>query len=168
MTQLAPKRVLNSNELAFIEISRKIRCGLVGGIEEIEQSVNGTLGPIAQELYRICPDGNEQDFWKSYDAMAKERKILQEWRNLIEVAPEPVAGKKECKYELHSLSYLKNRPKKQWGVDKLVYDRGSAIWAGDAGSGEATMTNADSHDSDQNSTLQFKKRQPFGQITTTL
>jgi hypothetical protein len=36
------------------------------------------------------------------------------------------------------------------------------------GSGEATMTNADSHDSDQNSTLQFKKRQPFGQITTTL
>jgi hypothetical protein len=25
------------------------------------------------------------------------------------------------------------------------------------GSGEATMTNADSHDSDQNSTLQFKK-----------
>jgi hypothetical protein len=36
------------------------------------------------------------------------------------------------------------------------------------GSGIAWMTNADSHDSDQNSTLQFKKRQPFGQITSML
>jgi hypothetical protein len=33
------------------------------------------------------------------------------------------------------------------------------------GSGIAWMTNADSHDSDQFPTLQFKKRQPFGQIT---
>jgi hypothetical protein len=44
---------------------------LVSGIEEIEQSANGTLGPIAKELYHVCPDGNEQDFWRSYDAMAK-------------------------------------------------------------------------------------------------
>jgi hypothetical protein len=34
------------------------------------------------------------------------------------------------------------------------------------GSGEATMTNADSNPSHQIPILQFKNRQPFGQITT--
>src|SRR5947208_3648207 len=37
---------------------------------------------------------------------------------------------KERTYQLHPLSYFKNKPKREWGIDQVVFDRGSSIFVG--------------------------------------
>lgn len=46
---------------------------------------------------------------------------------------------KELTYQLQPLSYFKNKPKREWGVDQIIFDRGSSIFIGDSGSGKSTF-----------------------------
>jgi hypothetical protein len=46
---------------------------------------------------------------------------------------------KERHYPLQTLSYFKNKPKREWGVDRIIFDRGSSIFIGDSGSGKSTF-----------------------------
>jgi hypothetical protein len=52
---------------------------------------------------------------------------------------EPQGQPKERTYQLQPLSYFKNKPKRQWGVDQIIFDRGSSIFIGDSGSGKSTF-----------------------------
>lgn len=45
----------------------------------------------------------------------------------------------ERPYQLQPLSYFKNRPKREWGVHHMIYDRGVSLWIGDGGSGKSTL-----------------------------
>ncbi|HEX3640669.1 MAG TPA: AAA family ATPase [Ktedonobacteraceae bacterium] len=53
-----------------------------------------------------------------------------------ETASPPV---KERQYPLQPLSYFKNKPKRDWGVDQIIFNRGSSIFIGDSGSGKSTF-----------------------------
>lgn len=46
---------------------------------------------------------------------------------------------KELTYQLQPLSYFKNKPKREWGVEQIVFNRGSSIFVGDSGSGKSTF-----------------------------
>ena len=45
----------------------------------------------------------------------------------------------ERPYQLHPLSHYKNRPRKEWAVDGVVFDRGSSLFAGPGGSGKSAF-----------------------------
>lgn len=52
---------------------------------------------------------------------------------------EPGKERKLYQYQLQTLSYFKKKPKREWGVDQIIFDRGSSIFIGDAGSGKSTF-----------------------------
>lgn len=57
----------------------------------------------------------------------------------IQIEKQEEQKPKERRYPLQSLSYFKSKPKRSWGVDQIVYDRGSSIFVGNAGSGKSTF-----------------------------
>ncbi|MFL5625057.1 MAG: AAA family ATPase [Ktedonobacteraceae bacterium] len=142
MTTAYKKRVPNTNELTFIQISSGILAGKIQDANEIKASVNGSWQEIAIELYSAYHEDGVTEFWKVYDASARDRPQLDDWREMVRVSPEqaaPGAEKKERSYQLHPLSYLKNRPKREWGVDHIVLDKGVSVFVGDGGSGKSTF-----------------------------
>jgi len=46
---------------------------------------------------------------------------------------------KAIPYQLHPLSYYKNRPPKEWAVDGIIFDRGTSLFAGPGGSGKSAF-----------------------------
>lgn len=134
------KSVPTGNDLAFVETCRKIRAEQIVHADQVAMSCNGRWVEVAQALLESYREDGDDGFWKGWTASANDgRPVMNDWELLVKVAPSPEQGKKDRKYELHPISYLKDRPKKEWGVYQLSYDRGSALWAGDSGSGKSTF-----------------------------
>jgi hypothetical protein len=95
-----------------------------------------------QGLKDALPDGaiGVQKVFKSLTA-TDAYKWLKALRS--EPIPPRAAGEqaetKERTYQLQPLSYFKNKPKREWGVDQIIFDRGSSIFIGDSGSGKSTF-----------------------------
>lgn len=90
MTTAYKKRVPNTNELAFIQVASNIFAGRILDSKEIEQAVNGSWREIALELLNAYQDDGTSTFWASYDAMANDRPILKDWREMVKVSPERI------------------------------------------------------------------------------
>src|SRR5437899_6612886 len=81
---------LNDQQIALIEIARRIReNNPMPPLEEIS-TLSGTYRDIAKALRRTRIDGGEEDFWKAYDTYAKkDYPFLTDWRLSIETTGEP-------------------------------------------------------------------------------
>ena len=114
--------------------------------------------PIPQ-LWEMIPSGNAKEAFQALrdalpDGAEGVKKVFQsliktepyQWLRDLASKPLPISpeteveeGPKERRYQLQPLSYFKNKPKRNWEVDQMVYDRGSSIFVGAHGSGKSTL-----------------------------
>ncbi len=78
---------------------------------------------------------------KAFNALCETYSWLKELRAkpLPPRQGEPGKERKLYSYPLQPLSYFKNKPKREWGVDQIIFNRGSSIFIGDSGSGKSTF-----------------------------
>lgn len=104
-------------------------------------------GAATQIITSLCDaqqEGGEVGVRKAFVALCKTYDWLRELKNKP-VPPRPgTEGQeqekpKERTYQLQPLSYFKNKPKREWGVDRIIFNRGSSIFIGDSGSGKSTF-----------------------------
>lgn len=102
----------------------------------------GQATEIIQSLCKALEEGGEIGVRRSFTALCKSYEWLKDLRSKP-VPPrqgeEQREAPKERKYPLQTLSYFKSKPKRQWGVDQIIFDRGSSIFIGDSGSGKSTF-----------------------------
>ena len=141
----APKKRLSQAERAFIQLLSKTYAGDYPGQEEIAQ-VGDLPHKLAKKSREICEklraarqgEGIE-GFWKVYKVYELDNILSPDWRATVEIAPAPEEEIKERPYQLRPLSYFKNRPKKEWAVHEIVFDRGTSLFAGPGGSGKSAF-----------------------------
>lgn len=100
---------------------------------------------IITSLSRVLRDSDEAGLKHAFMALCKKHLWLAELKSKP-VPPRPgTEGEqktevpKERQYPLRPLSYFKGKPKREWGVDQIVFDRGSSIFVGASGSGKSTF-----------------------------
>jgi|SRR5579871_3571192 len=131
----------------FIEVARKIyHKAKTNTPESNEKEIASLKVPryrdIAQQLEDAAISGGIEDYKLVYDVLEQDNPSLKIYRKVVEDVP-PVPDDKplleERPYQLHTFSYFKNLPKRQWAVDKLMYDKGVSAWVGDGGSGKSAV-----------------------------
>jgi DNA-binding transcriptional ArsR family regulator len=98
--------------------------------------------PIKQ-LCEALEDGKEVGLRASFNALS----VDNPWLKILRSKQPPHPGTEgtgqerpqQLTYQLQPLSYFKNKPKREWGVDQIIFDRGSSIFIGDSGSGKSTF-----------------------------
>lgn len=135
--KVAYKRIPNADEQAFIEDARRIREGRLSDTSEL--TCTGKLRENAEELALAFKEDGEDAFWKLYDIFTVEHPRMGEWIGAIKTVSAPDEKPEETPYQLYPLSHFRSRPKKEWGVEKIVYDRGISLFVGDGGSGKSTL-----------------------------
>lgn len=137
---LVKKAPPTEQEMLAVEIFRRIRTGQVPAGTEIDQITNNRMRQIAHALADTARTmgGNEDDFWKMYDAQTFDCPRLDDFRSLLVISPE-TKPEKIRRYPLNPLSHLKNRTKPTWGVEGIVHDRGTSLFAGPGGSGKSAL-----------------------------
>ena len=111
----------------------------------ITPSVYGNFLEIAQLLHRHARSGGAASLKKYEASLLIERPDIVKIISGAAPAPAPKTGsvaaecEQEQKYELHPLSFFKNLPKREWGIDKIIFDRGTSVFVGDGGSGKSTF-----------------------------
>jgi DNA-binding transcriptional ArsR family regulator len=100
---------------------------------------------IISSLSSILRDSDEAGLRHAFMGLCKKHPWLGELKTKL-VPPRPgtegeqkTGGTKERQYQLQPLSYFKGRPKREWGVDQIIFDRGSSIFVGASGSGKSTF-----------------------------
>ena len=111
----------------------------------ITPSVYGNFLEIAQLLHRHALSGGAASLKKYEASLLIERPDIVKIISGAAPAPAPKTGsvvaecEQEQKYELHPLSFFKNMPKREWGIDKIIFDRGTSVFVGNGGSGKSTF-----------------------------
>lgn len=101
---------------------------------------SGEATEIIQAMQEAQPKG-EIKTRKAFNSLCDTYGWLKELRAkpLPPRQGEPGKERKQYQYQLQSLSYFKSKPKREWGVDQIIFDRGSSIFIGDSGSGKSTF-----------------------------
>lgn len=135
--QLKPP--LKADQMQQVHLLSRIRHKQIISLAEIDQNVTGTIQEIAIQLLEAIQEDDLEGFNRVYEALSVDHPYLKEWRGLVETPAPPENKPKERTYQLHPLSYLTQRPKREWGVDHIVLDRGSSLFFGDGASGKSTF-----------------------------
>lgn len=123
-------------EQAFIDTARRIFQKELKQASEIPD-----LPPRFKEKAEALLDATTRrdNFLDAYDALSIDDTALKDWRKMIATTAPPEQEPLTRPYEMHPVSYFKNLPKRQWGIDKLMYDRGTSAFVGDGGSGKSAL-----------------------------
>lgn len=106
----------------------------------------GDLSDIAVEMMNARKSKDDEEGLKRYVASLSNinsdlyKRIVRILSGHIPLQAEPQPGQEqERRYQLHPLSYFKSRPKREWGIHQMIYDRGTSLFIGDGGSGKSTL-----------------------------
>jgi len=100
----------------------------------------GILTEIIQALQEAQPKG-EVKTRHAFNTLCTTHNWLKDLRAKPLPPRQGEQGKerKQYQYPLQTLDYFKKKPKREWGVDQVIFDRGSSIFVGDSGSGKSTF-----------------------------
>jgi hypothetical protein len=146
MSTAYKKRIPNTNELTFIQAAGRIIGGQVQDAQELKSSVRGSWLDIALVLYEAyCQDGADE-FWAVYDASANDRPQLDEWREMVKVAPEQAgepedphftkgkSGKRVLKFA--SIEDMYALPDPEYIINHVIETASSSVLYGVSGTGK--------------------------------
>lgn len=139
------KALPGEHDLAFADLAHKVLTKELRSREEVtkaatDRKIKSEYKKILEALHIVRNDeDNADDFWKAYEALTPEHTRLLELRKLIEEPAQEPAQPAALPYKLHPLSHFKNRPRKEWAVHEIVFDRGTSLFCGPGGSGKSAF-----------------------------
>src|SRR6266516_590130 len=99
-------------------------------------SMNGNMGLFHQWVIQLAEQFEELE----YEGFVNGLEALQRTHLDINIAlsmSDKAESEDEAPYQLHRLDHFKNLPKRKWGVDGIIRDKGSSVFFGDGGSGKS-------------------------------